>query len=339
MGTVGRVTGYLELSDAEQAEALRPVALEAAGRFGLEVARLEPVLHAYNTTFAVDTTGGQRYALRVGTNSGSTTAHALAQQEWQRAIATGTDVVVATPLRTADGSWSAQVASPVVGRPLLVTVASWLDGPDAGVDLPVAAAHALGRATALLHRQADGWELPTGGAMPTFDTPLFGDDDLLSGASALSSEQRDVLDRALARTVEAFAALHADAPTVRALHADLHGGNLKWDGTRLAVFDFDDCGLGLPVLDLAISTFYLRGGDPAAEQALRAGYAEVTPLPDVDPEVFEALVAARQLLLNNALLSSSTAELRSEAADYLVVGLDRLRHWLASGRFEREVPR
>lgn len=330
------MTTYLALSDAEQVEALRPVALEAARRFGLEVVRLEPVVHAFNTTFAAGVADGRRYALRVGTNSSSTAAQVLAQQEWQRAIAVETEVVVAAPLATTDGGWAAEVPSPAVGRSLLVTAASWLDGPDAGTELSTEAARALGRSMALLHRQADAWEIPAGAEMPTFDTPLFGDQDLLAGAGGLSSEQREVLDRAFAETARVFAGLHEGGAEVRALHADLHGANLKWHRGRLAVFDFDDCGLGLPVLDLAVSTFYLRGGDPAAEQAMRAGYAEVAALPDVDPAWFEAVVAARQLLLNNALFSSSTAELRAEAADYLVVGVDRLRHWLSTGRFTRE---
>ena len=49
-------------------------------------------------------------------------------------------------------------------------------------------------------------------------------------------------------------------------------------------------------------------------------------------------MAARQLLLANSLLASSTAALRSEATDYLDVTVDRLRHWLSTGRFTRDVP-
>jgi Ser/Thr protein kinase RdoA (MazF antagonist) len=119
------------------------------------------------------------------------------------------------------------------------------------------------------------------------------------------------------------------------LHADLHGGNLKWHAGRLAVFDLDDAGFGVPALDLAISTFYLRDEDPAIERALRAGYAEVRALPEVSVEQFEALVAARQLLLANSLLMSSTASLRAEATAYLDVTAQRLRGWLDTGRFER----
>lgn len=325
---------YDELSDAQQIEALRPVALRAAAAFGLEPATLVPLLHAYNTTFELGAADGRRFALRVGTNSQSTPAHAIAQQSWIAAIAEQTEVLVARPQRTSEGQWFVEVDSSALGRPLLVTVAAWLDGEDADALGPDAAA-ALGRTMAALHVHAETWQLPEGGALPRFVEPLFGDRDLLEAASGLSDDDREVLRRSRQRAGEAFDRL-LTAP-LRPLHADLHGGNLKWHEGRLAVFDFDDAGLGSPVLDLAISTFYLRGEDPALEAAMRTGYQQLLPLPEADPADFEALVASRQLLLANALQLSTTADLKAAAADYLQTSLARLRHWLATGTFTRAV--
>lgn len=325
--------GYDDLAAQQQIDALRPVALDAAAAFGLEPVRLEPVLHAYNTTFALDAADGRRFALRVGTNSKSTIAHAIAQQAWIAAIGEETEVVVPQPLRAPDGRWCVEIDAPVLGRSLLVTVAGWLDGDDAD-ELDRGAARALGRTMAMLHAQALGWAPPPGGALPRFVEPLFGDEDLLSAAPGLSPGEQGVLDEARARADEVFARLFAGA-ALRPLHADLHGGNLKWHEGRLAVFDFDDAGLGLPVLDLAISSFYLRGEDATAEAAMRAGYAELAPLPEVADADFEAIVASRQLLLANALLASSTADLRAQAGDYLHTTVHRIRHWFDTGRFTR----
>lgn len=327
-------TGYDQLSDAEQIAALRPVALGAAAAFGLEVAHLEVLLHSYNTTFELRTTDGRRLALRVGTNSHSTPEHAIAQQAWIAAIAAQTDVLVPEPLRTPDDRWFAEVEAPALGRSLLVTIASWLEGEDADA-LDPAGAHALGRAMATMHAQAAGWSLPAGASLPTFDEPLFGDLDVLDAAPGLTADDRGVLAESRARAREAFERLFAGGGA-RPLHADLHGGNVKWHEGRLAVFDFDDAGLAPPALDLAIATFYLRGADPALEAALRAGYAELEPLPALEPGDFEALIAARQLLLANAMLSMSTAELRARAADYAQTSLRRLRGWLATGVFTRD---
>ncbi|MFP5253127.1 MAG: phosphotransferase enzyme family protein [Actinomycetes bacterium] len=330
------MTDYRDLADHDQVASLRPVAAAAARQFGLEVASLELVAHAFNTTFAVVGAQGQRHALRLNTNSVSTAANVVAQQAWQHAIASETDVRVPDPLRTVEGGWCAEVDCATFGRPLLVTAATWLDGPDVG-DLDPVTARALGRAMALLHEHARSWRLPAHGALPRFDTPLFGDGDLLDSVPSPTREERAVLDAARAATAQAFAAVH-DGASLQPVHGDLHGGNLKWSREGLAVFDFDDSGLGLPVVDLAVSTFYLRSGEPEPERALWEGYADVAPVPAVDPGHFEALVAARQLLLANSLLSSTTAELRNEAAEYLTVTVDRLRHWLKSGRFTRTVP-
>ncbi|QZY29086.1 phosphotransferase enzyme family protein [Nocardioides coralli] len=326
---------YADLDDAAQVEVLRPAALAAAARFGLDVARVELVAHAFNTTFRVDARDGTGVALRVHTNSMSTPDNVRAQLAWQRAIADETEVWVPRPLLADEGEWFVRVPCAGYGGEVLVTAATWLDGPDVA-DPDEAVARALGRTMALLHRHAGAWEPPVGSSLPTFDTPLFGDPDRLSGAEGLDAGGQEVVEEARARCDEAFGRVLRDGQALRALHADLHGGNLKWVDGRLGVFDFDDCGLGVPALDLAIATFYLRAGGAAREAALRAGYAEVAPLPDVDPADLEALVAARQLLLANDLLGSSTRDLRAASRDYLATSVERLRRWLDTGLFTRD---
>lgn len=321
---------YDDLDTDAQVDVLRRVALVAADEFGLGVSRMEPVLHGYNTTFRVDTTDGRVLALRVNTNSKSTPVHVAAQQAWVHAIARDTDVEVPDAVVAPDGRSVVPVPSPHVGRELLCVVNTWLEGPDVGECDPVQA-RALGRAMATLHGHARGFVMPPGAALPVFDEPLFGDHNLLEDSALLDDAGRSVVRTAFATTRAAFADL-ATRAEAHPLHADLHGSNLKWHEGRLSVFDFDDAGTGAPVVDLAIATFYLRGADTAIEAALRDGYAEVAPLP-VGLEHLEALVAARQLLLANSLLTTSTAQWRSEAADYVATTVERLSHWMATGRF------
>ncbi len=324
---------YAALEGEGQVEVLREVALRAAEAFGLGVRDLTLVLHAYNTTFRVDTDDGRRLALRVNTNSHSTPAHIAAQQAWLHALASETDVRVPDPVAAPGGGWEVAVDSRQWGGVLHATVASWLDGDDVG-ECDEEQARALGRTMAVLHDHAEGFTLPPGAGLTLFDEPLFHDDNLLEGRVPMPDGHAEVIAAAMEQCRVRFAQVYAaQRPIV--LHADLHGGNLKWHRGRLAVFDLDDAGFGVPALDLAISTFYLRAGAPGVEAALRQGYAEVRDLPDVSDEQFEALVAARQLLLANSLLSSSTASLRAEATDYLDVTVQRLRGWQDTGRFIR----
>lgn len=334
---VSRPPAFRDLDTDAQVEVLRRVALDAAPAFGLDVAGMELRLHGFNTTFEVRTTDDRRVALRVNTNSLASAEHLAAQLAWVHAIATETDVRVPDPVPTSSGEPFASVHSADAGRAFRVVVNAWLDGPDVD-DCGVDQARALGRAMATLHRQAAGWSPPAGTSLPAFTEPLLGDEDRLAAVTLPGPDGREVVEAARSRAERAFATV-LDGARVIPIHGDLHGGNLKWHDGRLAIFDFDDSGLGVPALDLAVATFYLRdeAGGPA-EAALRRGYAEVAPLPDVDDADAEALVASRQLLLANSLLTSSTPEFRAMLPEYLERTVDRLRHWLVTGRFRLEPP-
>src|SRR5699024_2527346 len=124
------VPTYGDLTEAEQLAALRPVAQEAAVAFGLSVHRLEVLLHGYNTTYELQTSTGQRFAMRLNTNSTSSPQEAAAQQAWQQAIGEHTTVRVPVPVPTTDGTWCATVPAPALGRSVLATCAHWLPGPN-----------------------------------------------------------------------------------------------------------------------------------------------------------------------------------------------------------------
>src|SRR6478609_8589654 len=234
---------YAALDEDGQVEVLTRVALTAADRFGLVVRDLALVLHAYNTTFRVETDDGRRLALRVNTNSKSTPAHIAAQQAWLHALATETELRVPDPLAAPGGGWDVAVDCPQWGAPLRTTVASWLDGDHAG-----------------------GFVLPQGARLTLFDEPLCHDHSLLEGSVPMPDGHAEVVTESLARCRRLFDEVFAGQRPI-VLHADLHGGNLKWHEGRLAVFDLDDAGLGVPALDLAISTFYLRSEPLGVEQA------------------------------------------------------------------------
>lgn len=318
---------FSDLATDDQVAVLTGVATKAAQSFGLDATSIDLVEHGYNATFkVVDQTGTPR-ALRVQVNSVADAATVAAHVAWTAALAGEAGVVVPRPIATPDGRFQVAVTADGWPQPWLCVLNSWLEGDNVGGDIDDIVVCELGRTMARLHDHAEGWTLPPGTALPTFDHPLFGDDDEVSH---LTDEPE--ITAALHRCAAAFRRVFAGQQPI-AVHADLHGFNLKWHEGRLAVFDFDDAGLGVPALDLAVAVFYLRGHDPSIEDALGAGYRELRPWPDVDPDDFEALVASRQLLLLNLLLHARTADLRAGAAEYLVTSRGRLGRWLETGRF------
>lgn len=316
---------YASLASEDQIALLRPVAEKGARAFGIDPVAVELVLHGFNTTFRVVGADDVPIAVRVNTNSFSTPSHVIAHSTWMRDLARDTDLTLPVPLLTPTGHTLAEIDGH------LVTAATWLEGDDVGTIEPVHA-RALGRAMAVMHEHARGWSMPEQGRLTTFDEPLLGDEDRLTSAYDDRPQDRALIEWAFERCAQGMTEAAAAAPAM-IIHGDLHGGNIKWHQGELSVFDFDDCGLGVRSLDLAISTFYLRDSSTSVEEALRQGYSEILALPELETEAFEALVASRQLLLANDLLRTSTAELKAMAKSYLDRTVERLSRWRETGRF------
>ena len=326
---------YEQLTMRAQVHRLRQVAVAALEEYPFEVRRVRLLLHAYNTTFRIDTEDGRRFALRINTNSLKSKANLDAEMGWLDAIARETDVSVPTPQRTRDGRLHTEVWFEPLQRSLPVAVMSWLPGRDLD-GRSNDGYRALGSAMARLHEHASAWTPPTGAELPAHDQVLFDIPNVLATEHPLlTGDSRALFAEALEHTQRAYDRVTAAGPKIL-IHADLHGGNAKWLCNRIAVFDFDDAAVGAPVHDLAISAYYVRD-DEAAEQALAEGYEAVRPRPDVSPADFEALVAARNVLLANEVLRMSTADMREIAPRFVTNSVLRLRSFLDTGIFRREV--
>lgn len=327
---------FEERSNTAQVRVLRTVARRVLDQYPLEVGRLSLLNHGYNTTFRVDTTDGGRYALRLNTNSRKTPAMLRAESAWLSALRRDTDLAVPEPLPTRTGALTTEVDCPELGRPIPAALFGWLRGPNLGAAPSPAALREVGRITAVLHDHTDRWSLPADAELPSFDrvlvdAPYRFDID----HPELTDERRDVLVEAHRRCQAAHDALLEGARR-QVIHADIHLHNLKHYRGRLALFDFDDCGLGLPVQDLAFTVYYLRPRQ-WLEEALYEGYQELRPLPECSPQHFEALVASRNLVLVNDLFATLTAELRDLLPRYLAASVVKLRHFLDTGVFRHDV--
>lgn len=330
---------FQDLSARAQAMRLRHTALAALAHYPLEVARLRLLNHGFNTTFRVDTTDNRRFALRLNVNSRRTPQNLAAEAAWLAALAADTDLWVPAPQPTRGGALTTEVYNAHLGRALPAALFSWLPGGDLGDDATPAQLAAVGRATAILHQHGEHFQLPQGAELPTIDTVLMGDDvsyNLGGDHPLLSAADHEVIDAAFAQVQGHIDALFAGARR-QPLHADLHVWNLKWYRGRLIVFDFDDSGIGVPAQDLAISAYYLRD-DAALEAALLDGYAQVRPLPRFTHDQYEAMVASRNLVLLNDVVTTTNAEFLAMLPRYMPNSITKLRAYLRTGVYHHEVP-
>jgi Ser/Thr protein kinase RdoA (MazF antagonist) len=204
---------------------------------------------------------------------------------------------------------------------------SWILGEELEDEPTDEQLSALGVAMATMHVAAQGFKLPEGSSLPTFDDPLWWTEDfLLSEKSVLDAEAKDLVSRALSAIKSGVAKYFANG-TPMLIHADMHGGNVLWYQDNLSVIDFDDCGFGFPLQDLATALYYLD--TPEQDAAFKKGYASIAPVPECSEKEMKMLFLQRRIVLLNYLYETSNLEHRSMIPEYQEETLRRIKNFLA----------
>lgn len=186
---------------------------------------------------------------------------------------------------------------------------------------------ATGRQMARMHVAADGFGAPADFERPSWneagllgDAPFWGRfwdcDGLGAGDRAFLSNLRNNLTRRLAAI-----SLSLDKGLI---HADLVRENVFVNDGAIAFIDFDDCGFGFRLFDIATALLRNRREPdyPAIRDALLEGYVSIRP------DMATEFVHLPLFLLLRSLTYIGWAGARPELPD----SEDRLRRYLAEAR-------
>jgi len=329
MTTEQAKASYARLSGRAQKTGLESLARAVLPEFGVEADRLRVLNHAFNTTFRVDAQGGEKFALRINVNSRQTPAKLSAEAAWVEALAEVEGVRVPSLVRTLDGRPYAEAPYADSEWRLTAVLYTWLPGSLIGFRAPVERYRELGEMSARIHRHAAAWAVPMGAELYPFRDPIAGYPWVMPELP----EFREVYLRA----EQALDRLRRNP--ARPIHYDLHPWNIMLCRGKVAIFDFDDACLGWPELDASVASFYYRNSLEDRER--EAAFLEGLGLADygLAKEEYEALVASRQLLLANDMLTNLTSQLRRQAVSYVETARLRCAHYLDSGTFDRSVAR
>lgn len=323
------------LSGPGQVRRLRPLALQALEAYGLAGAQLQPLKHWNNTTFAVRA-GARRLVLRLNRPGFQDASAIRSELQWLQALADA-GLQVPEPVAAVDGRLVVTARAEGVPEPRDCALFTWLPGRFLDCQLGVGQLETVGRFAAQLHSAP--FSPPPGFTRKHWDlhTLLGGDPGIdQEGIEAhLGSGDRQVIAAVHTRLEAAFAALDRGPETWGLIHADLHPGNLLFQRDGVGAIDFDDCGWGCFLYDLAVTLSELRGRPAYAElrQALRRGYRQVRNLPAAHEYYLDTFIAGR--LLGLAIWTAGVAdhpENRNRAPQVVAATLDQLRIFVKTGR-------
>ncbi len=245
------------------------------------------------------------YVIRV--NSGRLGYHrppAIASElMWMMALGRDTDIAVPDVLSARDGSLVQTIAAPDLDKPRHAAVYSFLPGSEPPEDDLIAGFERLGEISARMHLHAKDWTPPADFSRHSWTPEAILDDGLNWGpwqkGVGVEGETLDQLSRLDAALRKRLAVLPTDREHFGLIHADLRLANLLVDGDRTAIIDFDDCGHGWYLFDLATALSFLeeRPEVPDLIASWLEGYRKVARMPARMEAELPTLVMLRRLQL------------------------------------------
>jgi Ser/Thr protein kinase RdoA (MazF antagonist) len=273
--------------------------------------------------------------LRIQRLDGPDVAMIRSEMAWLAALRRDTDLVVPEPVPARDGDLLAVVEADGVPDKRACVLYRWVDGRFLDEQLTEGHVARVGAFMARLQEHGAAFVLPPGfqrGCVDHVTAFARTQDDSLSPAVAeragavvdeLSPGGGDRVRAVVDRARAARDAIGRGPDAFGLMHADLHQENFLFHRGRVRAIDFDDCGYGPYIYDLAVTLSELTGraAYPALRAALLAGYRTVRPLPAEHEPFIDTFIALRAVQL-----MMWAVEHRSEP-----MFRDTWRGWLADG--------
>jgi Ser/Thr protein kinase RdoA (MazF antagonist) len=302
---------FEQLTEQGQAWRLRQVALRALQQYDLDSKQIRFLATHTNTLFRVDTSGGEKYALRISKPGEHDLHDTELEISWLDAIKRETDLRIVEPIRNRQGEYITFIESPHVPGPRRCILFTWLPGRPLIDQLTPENYYKLGVLSAQLHDHAETFAPPAYLHPMRWDCVFYYHHDPIviyeeQYAHLVSPERRALLDQAIPRAERVLRALHTNPEGRIVIHGDLHWNNVHCHRGKLYVFDFEDVMLGYPVQDIAITLYYGRTREqyPKLRTAFEQGYTSRRPWPVQFDSQLETLMAARSLMFINYVTHS-----------------------------------
>ncbi|MDB6092194.1 MAG: aminoglycoside phosphotransferase [Gammaproteobacteria bacterium] len=291
--------------------------LEAVARIALRAwdisadCRLTLLKYRENAVFAVVIRDKPTYVLRVHRRGYHSDAALYSELTWMISLA---DQGIPTPrvVPTSNGDILTLVRQPDEVNAYQCDLLSWISGAPLGQieersfgdrEFIERAYKQVGRLAARVHAHSAQWHPGESFTRHSWDEAgclakpgvwgYFGD------LQTLSTAERALLHGAAEVARQRLGAFGRLANRYGLIHGDLVPENVLLDGNQCTLIDFDDCGFGWYVAEIATAVFF-QLGTPSFAPALRAmihGYRQVRALDDGDLDMLDVMLFLRGMAL------------------------------------------
>lgn len=311
--------GFDALSAQDQRAHLDRVAERALEHWGLGGAALDLLSLSENATYRVDAPqAAEPLVMRVHRTNYHSLDGIRTELDWMAALQRDAGVQTPQAIAATDGRYVHTVETPELGESRFVDLFEFIPGAAPDESRLLAPFRRLGRVTARLHAHAREWPRP-----PHFDRLVWDFDGCIGArqnwgdwrdAPGFDAAEQAVLEHAQRRIGERLARFGDGPDRFGLIHADLRLANLLEADGDTRVIDFDDCGLGWFMYDVAGALSFIETRDDvdALVEAWVAGYREHAALDDAQVAEIPTFIMLRRMTLLAWVASHPQADMAIE---------------------------
>lgn len=289
-------------NDSLTDEQLTRIASEALLRYPqLNDGELSLICRSENATFLLKT-AGRRYALRLHRANYHQKEDIASELLWLDALRES-GIEVPEAVSDAQGE-QVQTLQTEDGDIRHVVIFHWMEGEMPTTNVDPIAFRALGDVTARLHQHSRQWQRPASFRRIIWDHQTMVGDNGHWGrwqdAPRLDNRDHPVISQALAKMRQRLAEYGQQPARYGLIHADLRLTNLLHHQGQTRIIDFDDCGFGWYMHDLAAAISFFEHHPRAAEwiDNWLTGYEKNAHVGDDDLAILPDLLMQRRLQLS-----------------------------------------
>ena len=295
---------------------LRQLARKALCAYEIEAPHLTTLMHEDNTTFCIDSAAGERYVLRIHRPSRRTVAEVHSEMLWLTALRETTNLSVPQPVPTREGDLVSVISTAGVPESRICVLLRWVKGRFVNKGLTPAHLERAGVFLAQLQLSAAQFNPPDGFVRGRLDN-LYGKPKGITEAAArqqvnnpedeasvirlvtdvCSPQDGKRVEQLIGRIREVQSAVGYQPDVFGLIHGDFHQWNYLFYRGQVGAIDFDDCGYGHYLYDIAVSLYNVNWRDNAAplRAGFLAGYRRVRPLSGEHEHYLDTFMALRDL--------------------------------------------
>lgn len=235
---------------------------------------------------------------------------------------------VAAPLLSKNGRYAIALQAPEGER--YASLFPYAEGEVAIGDFNVMQSHRLGKILARIHQASHQFQPPAGRSPLDLPYLLHHSLQWIEPFIAPRSSDRQELLGTIAEIEQAVSPLPTIAPYWTICWGDPHSGNVHFtDDNQPTLFDFDQCGYGWRVFDLAkfLQVSLQAGLNRTVRDALIAGYQSIERLTEIELNCLQPLTQAAYIWSWSIHINSLSRNDHSRLSErYFSQRLDGLRH-------------